>query len=148
MGQAGDRAAPAPIIDELSGRWEGTGVLLGRPAVFEMSWRPLDDGFVRLSFTNAWVDEQGRRTPVLAAEAVYLFEGDGGVGVWLDDRPRQLTSRATVTDSSLVVHWRAEDEEGWTEYRIESDGTIAVTDTVLVDGEERTFGVATYRRSR
>ncbi len=136
-----------PVFERLAGSWVGSGVLLERPAAFEMRWELGENGFVHLTFTNAFVGEDGARMPVLSSRATYLPRGSTAVGVWLDTRPQQLTLLATMTDSSVVTNWTAEAEEGRTEYVVRSDQEVVVRDFVLVGGVERPFASATYRRA-
>ena len=140
--------ADAAVFAALEGDWEGTGKLLGRLAAFTMRWEATGDGFVRLSFTNAWVGEDGALTPVLAAEATYRVSGALAVGVWVDSRPQRLTIEAVLTDSSVVSEWTAPAEEGRTEYLVRSPEGIHVRDFVYTDDGERLFAEATYRRRR
>lgn len=135
-----------PVFYALEGAWEGTGVLLQRPAEFSMEWRLGPDNFVRLSFSNAWVDEQGNRTPVLRSEAIYHVRGAAAQGVWIDSRPQRIQLDAVVTDSSVVTSWRAERERGRTEYLVRSSSEVIVRDLVEVNGEFQVFGEARYTR--
>ena len=140
--------SPVPaVVSELSGSWEGSGVLFDRPAEFEMRWEVTQSGFVRLSFRNAFVTANGDRSPVLSAEATYVVRGATGVGVWVDDRPQQVTLSATATDTSLVTHWVAPSEQGRTEYIVDRD-TVLVRDFVGAPGSERKFADAVYVRKR
>ena len=151
----GTRESPAadqsaglpPVFSNLEGSWEGTGVLLGRPAAFAMSWEVGTAGFVYLTFSNAWVEEDGTSIPVLSARATYLVSDSSALGVWVDDRPQRLTLDAVVTDSSVVTNWIAEAEEGRTEYVVRASTGLVVRDFVTVDGAERPFAEASYRRS-
>ena len=136
----------APVFHELEGAWEGRGVLLDRPAEFRMEWRVGPGAFVRLSFASAWVDEQGNLTPVLQSEAVYLSLGPVVQGVWIDDRPQRIRLEATVSDSTLITIWTADEERGRSEYIVRSPSEVVVRDLVEVDGELRLFGEAQYRR--
>lgn len=138
---------PAPVLENLEGCWVGSGVLLSRPASFEMSWE-VETSFVHLTFRNAWTEEDGRSTPVLSARGTIRRSEPPMVGVWIDDRPERLWLEATITDSSLVTRWRGETEEGRTEYVVRSPNVVAVRDIVLVDGGERTFGEAAYQRAK
>ncbi len=130
----------------LQGAWEGSGVLLNRPAEFQMLWEVMGSGFIRLAFSNSWVDDGGQSTPVLSSQAVYYLRGSSAIGVWLDDRPQRLTLEASVTDSSVVTHWTAAAEEGRTEYLIRSLEEVVVRDFVYVNGSERLFAEASFRR--
>jgi hypothetical protein len=112
-----------------------------------MLWEIGPDRFVRLGFTNAWVGEDGTRTPVLSSEATYLPDGSSALGVWLDDRPQRLTLHATLTDSTVTTNWTADAEEGKTEYIVRSPEEVVVRDVVYVDGSERLFAEAVYRRA-
>lgn len=145
-GQGEQGSGIAPVLEALRGSWEGSGVLMNRPAEFTMRWDVFDDGFARLAFTNSFVNEGGGSTPLMSAQATYLVEEGGAIGVWLDDRPQRLTLEAVLTDSSFVVTWTADAERGRTEYVVRSADTAAVRDFVHGDGQERLFGEATYRR--
>lgn len=144
---AQERAASSvpAVVSELSGSWEGSGVLFDRPAEFEMRWEVTQSGFVRLSFGNAFAASSQDRRPVLSAEATYHFRGNTGVGVWVDNRPQLLTLDATATDTSLVTHWVAPSEQGRTEYIVDRD-TVLVRDFVGGRGSERKFADAVYTR--
>lgn len=135
-----------PVLQALEGRWNGQGTLFGRPAAFSMCWEAGDAGFVRLAFTNAFVAEDGARTPLIAARAVYFLRGSWGVGAWVDDRPEQLTIEAVATDSSLVATWASPSERGRTEYLVRSPGQVTVRDFVLAAAGERQFAEASYSR--
>lgn len=112
-----------------------------------MEWRVEDGGFAHLSFANRWIEANGTITPVLSAHATYWVQGDSAVGVWLDDRPEQLTLRASLTDSSIVTLWAASGERGRTEYLIRSPSLVVVRDFVVVDGAPMPFAEATYGRA-
>jgi hypothetical protein len=145
------QTAPDPglpgVFSALEGSWEGTGTLLERPGVFEMSWESGPEGFVRLSFSNGWVASEGDGTPVLSARATYLVVTDSSaLGVWIDDRPQRLTLDAVLTDSTIVTRWAAPAENGRTEYVVRSPASIVVRDYVIVDGADRLFSEAVYKR--
>ncbi len=146
--QQGPPSRPPPVFSGLEGDWEGSGTLLERPAAFEMSWEVGSADFVFLSFSNAWVGEGGETRPVLSARATYFVVSDSSaLGVWVDDRPQRLTLDAVVTDSSVVTNWVAEAEKGRTEYLVRSPGVLVVRDYVIVDGADRLFAEASYRRA-
>lgn len=136
------------VFSALQGDWEGSGTLLQRPASFSMRWDVLGDGFVRLTFTNAWVGDGGRPSPVLTANAVYYVRDSSAIGVWIDDRLQRLTIEAVLTDSSVVARWTAASERGRTEYLLRSADSVVVKDFVYSNGEERLFGEAVYHRRR
>lgn len=146
-GQTGASIGVPAVFAKLEGSWTGSGVLLGRPATFSMRWEIAEGGFVRLSFSNVWVGDDGTRTPVLSSEATYLAVGDSALGVWLDGRPQRLTLHAALTDSTVITTWTAATERGRTEYRVRSADEVVVRDVVFVDGAERRFAEATYRRA-
>jgi hypothetical protein len=149
LGQAGaGTSTPTPtVFAKLAGQWIGTGMLMGRSAEFTMTWQSDVDGFVRLRFTNAWIGENGSRTPVLTSEATYYPAGAAAIGVWLDDRPQRIRLEAVLTDSSVVTTWTADTEAGRTEYIVRAPDSVVVRDFVSVDGSERPFAEATYRRA-
>ncbi len=137
-----------PVVEALTGEWEGSGILLGNQAAFRMKWTPIRGGFVRLSYMNMWIDQNGDTTPVLSAEATYGVEGAAALGVWLDDRPQRLTLNAIMNDSSIVTEWVAPTETGRTEYVVRSPDEAVVRDFVIVDGVPQLFGEGRYRRAR
>jgi len=142
-----DHTSGAPaVFSILNGTWDGSGTLLGRPAEFQMAWELVGNGFVRLSFRNSWVTAGEEATPVLSAQAIYYFQGLSAVGVWIDDRPQRLSLEVAATDSSVIVNWTAEGEEGRTEYVIKSADDVLVRDFVYSNGTERLFGEAAYQR--
>ena len=142
-----DRPSTLGVLETLHGTWEGSGILLGRPGTFRMSWHVGGGPFVRLSFANAWLEPDGSSRPVLSAEAAYFLREESVVGVWVDDRPQRLTLAGVVTDSSFVVEWTAELEDGRTEYVVRSADTVFVRDFVSSGGVERPFAEALYHRS-
>ena len=144
--EAQDLAGLPPVLQALSGDWEGSGTLFGNPAAFRMSWTPLDDGFVRLAFTNMLI-QGGDTVAVLTAEATYRVEGDAALGVWIDDRPQQLTLSAVVGDSSVVTDWTAPAETGRTEYVVTSPTEVVVRDYVMSNGAPRLFAEGRYVRA-
>lgn len=144
--QAADGGPPPDVFDALEGEWAGTGELMGRAAAFAMTWETLGGPFVGLHFSNSFAAADGRAIPVLEAHALYRFDGEAGMGAWLDDRPQQITIRALATDSSVVSQWVADSEEGRTEYVVRSPDEVVVRDWVYTDDGERLFAEATYRR--
>lgn len=142
---AQDTAPSASVFTGLDGTWEGSGTLFGRPAAFRMRREVAGEGFVRLTFSNAFVTDTGE-TPVLTSHAAYYVHGRSATGVWVDNRPQRITLVAAVTDSSVVTEWTAESEEGRTEYVLRSADVVVVRDIVYSNGSERVFAEATYRR--
>jgi hypothetical protein len=135
------------VFVALAGDWEGSGVLFGNPAAFRMSWTPLGGGFVRLSFTNLMLGENGDSIPVLHAEATYRVDGTTALGVWIDDRPQQLTLTANLTGTSVLTEWVAPAERGRTEYVVTAEGGVVVRDYVVGDSGPRLFAESTYVRT-
>ena len=138
--------SPPTVFAALEGDWEGTGTLLGRPGAFTMEWRASGEGFFRLRFANAFIEEGGERTPVLRAEAVYLVRDSTAQGVWIDSRPQRITLDAVVSDSSVVTTWAAATERGRTEYLVIGPDEVVVRDFVEAEEGLRPFGEARYRK--
>jgi hypothetical protein len=138
------QAQERDVFTQLAGCWEGRGDLFGRPAVFSMTWERRVANTWVLTFSNAFVDSTGQRTPVLQATA--LYGRMAGTGVWFDTRGLRLELTWTATDSLLAVEWRAPDERGRTHYRVRDDATIDVTDEVYAAEGWRRFGSAQYQR--
>lgn len=138
-----------PVVAALEGDWEGSGTLFGSAASFTMSWeRSLNDQFLRLTFGNALVTDDGN-SPVLAAEAFYRAGADGSLtGYWFDTRGEVVTLRARVTDDRIVTDWQASSESGRTTYRVVDADTVEVVDEVRGANGLQEFGRATYARRR
>lgn len=146
---AQEAPSTARVFERLEGAWSGSGTLFGRPAGFEMEWRLEWDGRIAtLRFNNAFVAEDGARTPVLEATAYYRA-GSGGEerGTWIDSRGEILALRFEAGDSTLMVHWEADSESGRTEYRLAGDDVLEVLDLVRGGDDWREFGRASYRRA-
>lgn len=142
-------AGPVPLVFErLEGSWTGSGSLFDRPAAFRMEWRLDWEGRVAaLRFDNAFLAEDGRRTPVLEAAAYYLTASNGGGrGMWIDSRGEILALRYTADGTALTVHWEGS-ERGRTAYRLVEKDLLEVRDYVRAGEEWRSFGQATYRRT-
>lgn len=139
--------APTPqVLSQLLGNWVGEGDLLDQPARFSMEWTQDSAGFYHLSYRPAFADPSGGETPALTARAIYRIQGEGMIGVWLDDRPQRIQLTAQITDDAVVTEWEAQFEQGRTVYRVVSADEILVTDWVRSSGELRKFGEARYRR--
>lgn len=145
---------PDPMLTFMTGRWAGTGTILGQPARVELEWTGVLDGrFARLT----WVSHIGtapktqrfeghayyRRSPLPPYRATW-FDSSGMVRpiTAAFDRPSENASPA------LVAHWGTpETEQGETTYRRVSDQELEVVDRVLgKNGEWREFGRSTLGR--
>ena len=135
-----------PVLSQLLGSWVGEGDLLDQPARFSMEWTQDAAGFFHLAYRPAFADPSGGETPALTARAIYRVQGEGMIGVWLDDRPQRIQLTAQITDDAVVTEWEAQFEQGRTVYRVVSADEILVTDWVRSSGELRKFGEARYRR--
>ena len=139
-------ATPDPVIDFMTGRWEGTGTILGQPARAALEWTPVLDGrFARLT----WLSHIG------VAPKVQRFEGHAyyqraavGRAMWFDSSGMVRPIRAAIDDGALVATWGTpETELGETTYRRVGSDRLEVTDRVLgKNGEWREFGRSTLRR--
>jgi hypothetical protein len=139
--------ARAPVFSELLGAWTGNGELMGRPARFEMCWDEILGGaFIRLRFANHFV---GASTDQRAIESMgfYPAGAEGGKGTWVDSRGVVFALAVQPRGSrALSVTWTGERESGRTQYELQSDSALAVTDEVLTAGEYRVFARSTLRR--
>jgi hypothetical protein len=144
---------PDPMLTFMTGRWEGTGTILGQPARVELDWTAvLGDRFARLT----WVSHIG------AAEKVQRFEGHAYYqrmlapyrATWFDSGGMVRPISAAIDGapgrypSALVAHWgTADTEQGETTYRRLSPDELDVVDRVRgKDGAWREFGRSTLRR--
>jgi hypothetical protein len=146
---------PDPMLTFMTGRWEGTGTILGQPARVELDWRSvLGDRFARLT----WVSHIG------AAAKSQRFEGHAYYqqtpsppyrGTWFDSSGmvRPITAAIDrpplgVYPFALVAAWGTPDtEQGETTYRRLSPDQLEVVDRVLgKNGTWREFGRSSLRR--
>jgi hypothetical protein len=146
---AQEEPSTAGVFERLEGVWSGSGTLFGRPAGFGMEWRlEWDRRIATLRFDNAFVAEDGARTPVLEAVAYYRARGGGEArGTWIDSRGEILALRFEAGDSTLTVHWEADTESGRTEYLLVEEDVLEVMDFVRSGDDWREFGRALYRRT-
>ena len=132
------------IPESFLGEWSGEGTLMGQPANFEMKWESvLDQQFIRLTFQNSIPDQFS-----FSGHAYYHIESDStATGTWFDTRGYIFPIDAILSQNSIISSWgTAEIEQGRTDYIVQSDGTIRVTDYVLKDNVFQKFGEAIYRR--
>jgi len=139
-------APPDPIVDFMTGRWEGTGTILGQPARAKLDWTPVLGGrFARLT----WLSHIG------VAPKVQRFEGHAyyqraavGRAMWFDSSGMVRPIAAAIAGDALVATWGTpETEQGETTYRRVSANELEVVDRVLgKNGEWREFGRSTLRR--
>jgi hypothetical protein len=145
---------PDPLLTFMTGRWAGTGTILGQPARVELEWTPvLGDRFARLT----WVSHIG------AAPKTQRFEGHAYYqrtpvppyrATWFDSSgmARPITAAFNrslgTTTPALVASWGTpETEQGETTYRRVSAEELEVVDRVRgKNGEWREFGRSTLRR--
>jgi hypothetical protein len=139
---SGESLSSPRVLEELVGRWEGSGQLFGAAATFVMSWTPVLDGsFLELEY-------EIRGAVRMNARAHYrVGEGERLPGVWIDSRGEILSLAATATDSTLVTEWASTTENGRTAYRIDGSAGLEVCDFVPDGAGWRLFGVARYTRT-
>lgn len=138
-----DNSFQKKMPESFIGEWVGTGILMGQQAEFEMKWESvLDRQFLKLSFQNKISDQF-----TFKGNAYYQFLTDSTFsGQWFDNRGYMFPLQGSYKDDVIISHWGLPAiEEGRTEYRYGSDGTIQVTDFVLRDGSYQKFGEATYQ---
>jgi hypothetical protein len=124
-------------------------MLMGRQAAFAMTWTPTDvPGVHTLAFSNAFVAEDGTRTPALGAHALYRAAADGTVsGVWFDTRGVRIELEGVADADRLRIEWAAPSEAGVTVYVWAGEGRVEVVDSVRAEGGMRQFGRAGYTRA-
>ena len=145
---------PDPRLTFMTGRWGGTGTILGQPARVELEWAPvLGDRFARLT----WVSHIGAAPKSQRFEGHAYYQRTAGTmyrATWFDSSGMVRPITAAVDGpsggqaSALVASWgTAETEQGETTYRRVSDQELEVVDRVLgKNGEWREFGRSNLRR--
>lgn len=127
-------------------KWKGSGELMESAASFKMEWQPVLDGkFYKLTFQN---QRDESKEYIFKSMGVYRPKTDGTfTGTWFDSRGYSFPLEGNFTENELTVHWGDfSTEEGKTVYSINEDGTIAVMDYILKDGNLVSFGMALYNK--
>jgi len=139
-------AAPAAAQDVaaigwMSGSWQGSGNMFGRPSEARLEVRPVLGGrFVELSY----------RAGAFEGRAFYRAGENGGWrATWFDNRGTSFPIAAEVDGRTLTANWGSADtERGRTVYRLAEDGRLHVTDSVLrPDGAHREFAAHVFTRA-
>ncbi len=144
---------PAPstaddaLLTALTGRWAGTGTILGQPARAEMEWVPVLSGrFMRLT----WVSHIGQapKTQRFEGIAYYQATATGYRATWFDSSGMARPIEAERRDGAIIATWGTlETELGETTYRPDGHDAVEVVDRVRgKNGEWREFGRTTLRR--
>jgi hypothetical protein len=149
LGAAAGQSALAadPLSTALTGRWEGSGTILGQASLVELEWMPvLDKRFARLT----WVSHIGPAPNARRFEghAYYEVIAGGYRATWFDSSGMVRPIAAVRDGQAVVARWGTpEIEQGETTYRLTSPTQLEVVDRVLgKDGTWREFGRSTLRR--
>jgi hypothetical protein len=125
----------------LSGSWQGSGNMFGRPSEARLEVRPALGGrFVELSY----------RAGSFEGRAFYRPAEDGSWrATWFDNRGMSFPIGALLEGRTLTANWgSAETERGRTVYRLAEDGRLYVSDSVLrPDGSHREFAAHILARA-
>lgn len=126
--------------------WQGTGKLMGRPAVFKMKWKKHWEGkFYSLAFENKMNEVENG----MAARAFYQWDDSGKInGQWFDSRGKQLELAGHLHENELLVYWKEKGgEQGKSHYRYQpEDDTWVVQDYIKIKKAYQLFAEASYRR--
>lgn len=140
----------APSLGWMHGAWIGKGTLFGRPSSVTLSVEPaLEASATTLVHTARVEPEGGRPANRFEGRAIYRLDPKGRVaGRWTDSAGNAHPVGGQVAASAMTTVWgEPATEIGRSTYRLEPDGSLAVTDAVLrPDGSWSVFARATYRR--
>ena len=144
-------AGPASfgVLNQLEGKWEGTGVILRQVSRVQMEWaRALDGRFMRLTFISHIGPPP--KTQQFEGHAYYEPASEGRFrATWFDSSGLVRPIVANGTASTLVAEWgTATTELGETTYRLTAPDRMEVVDRVRSrDGTWREFGRSTLSRT-
>ena len=136
------------VFENLSGTWQGTGVVSKMDSKIEMKWeRVLDGKFWKLSFVNEMKGANG----AIKFEGVAFYktvDKTKTAGTWFDSFGLIRPIDAMIETDRLVSNWgTVETELGSTIYRLTAENSLEVVDSVKSkDGTWREFGRSTLSR--
>ncbi len=143
------------MLNQLDGRWEGTGVILGQASRVQMEWaRALDGRFMRLTFVSHI--GPAPKTQRFEGHAYYQPNQPAGAGhfraTWFDSsglvRPIAATATADAAGTLVAAWGTAATELGETTYRLIAPDRMEVVDRVRSkDGTWREFGRSALSRT-
>jgi len=149
VGCASAGAQPASPFAPFQGSWRGEGRFQGAPSDVDATFAPLFGG-------AAWsLDVDIRFTPP-NAPAAQRFRGRAGYamrngaltgGSWVDSGGNGYALTPRFEDGALIVGWGAGQVNGRSEYRIETDGDLAIIDSIETPQGWRQFATAELRRA-
>lgn len=144
---AGAQQTASPFAP-FEGAWRGEGRFQGAPSQVNAEFAPLFDG-------AAWgLDIDIRFTPANGAQqnfsgrAGYAMRGGALTGgAWIDSAGNGYALSPNFQGGALIVGWGSERVNGRSEYRIEGDGDLIVTDSIETPQGWRPFATAELRRA-
>lgn len=144
-------ATPAsPDLAWLHGQWQGEGQLLGRAGTFSIKSGPVLAGTASaIDYVASIQAGDGKPAMRFEGRGTYRLSPDGKVrGQWSDSGGNFHPLAGQVRATSMHVTWgEPRTELGQSSYVLESDGTLTVTDSAIMQGEVRTFAAVRYRKT-
>ncbi|HET9371094.1 MAG TPA: hypothetical protein VFO19_12630 [Vicinamibacterales bacterium] len=140
---------PAGALSVMEGKWTGKGTVNAQEVAADLEVGPaLGQQFSRLQYRFTPVGTRG------TFEGVAYYKGCKAAtscsGRWLDSSGAMHVLSAVQTADVLTSEWGdGATPRGKTEYRLNGEGGLVVTDWVrATDGSWRQFGLVTYARVR
>lgn len=145
IGAAAARAAVAPDLAWLIGKWRGEGQLMGAPGTADLVARlSLGDQFLEIDWRTLGVGEKRR---YFEGRGFYRLAGDPLPGSWIDNTGAIKPLTARVNGQALHVDWgTADTQHGQSVYALGSDGVLTVNDSIAVATGLRRFATHSLRR--
>ena len=136
-------------LSDLKGDWTSTDPAFGAPAASSLSWTPVLNGkFYRLDYQINRAGDDGN-VPIFQGVAFYREKEDGTLeAFWADSGGDLLPINADSDGTALIANWGTDgSKQGTTRYELTTDGTLMVTDKILMDGDWREFNRSTFHRA-
>lgn len=147
-------AAPAlaetpAIFSALKGEWTAKGNAFSPDARARMVWsEALGGKFHRLDY-RIDMEAGGEAQRFEGVGHYQLAEGNRLDAYWADSTGDLHPITAEISDAAIVAHWgKAGAKQGRTEYRLNEDGSVLVTDWLLTAEGWKQFNQATFKKKK
>jgi hypothetical protein len=142
-------AEPAAIFTALEGKWSAKGNSFSPDAKAKMKWSETFAGkFYRVDY-RIDMTLDGKPQSFEGVGHYQLADGDRIEAYWADSSGDLHPITAEISENAIVAHWgRAGAKQGRSEYRLNDDGSVLVTDWLLTADGWRQFNQATFRKGK
>lgn len=141
--------APAAIFSALKGEWSAKGEAFGGKTTTRMVWsEALAGEFYRVDYRMEIKSDNGAQT--FEGVGHYQIADDSRIAAfWADNSGDLHPITAEISETAIVSHWgKAGGKQGRTEYRLNEDGSVLVTDWLLTAEGWKQFNQGQFRRRK